>query len=387
MRTRPTDLAAAVALTLGLSLLAGDARGQSCPARPYWPTEEWQSREGSVAQSRGQEISALEKFAFELEGSDADRRGIRTDGVVIVHGGYLIYERYGRGFDADHRHIGWSMAKSFTATLTALAVGQNALELDDSICDYVDGLPAENCAIKVVHLLEMGSGLAWKEIYENQSNQESSTLAMLYGQGHRDMARFVGQHRRRVEPGTQFSYSTGETVLLAAVVGAALEPRFGGEFPWPLLFDPIGMRQTAFERDLAGTYLGGSFVYATPRDYAKFGYLWLNDGCWNGRRLLPEGWVERATQVNDTYRRGKVAKEKNVFGRTWQLNLPVPEQNVDQPWPDLPDDVYVASGHWGQSITVVPSRDVVIVRTGDDRDDTFDYQTFVKLALAIASAR
>jgi len=374
------------ALLIGLGSIAHEARAQSCPNRLYWPTEDWQSKAAATAESRHDAIKAFEDYTFKLEGKDADRKGVRTDGVVIVHGGYLIYERYGRGFTAKNRHIAWSAAKSFTGTLAGIAVAQNAVKLDDSICDFVGSLPDDNCRIQVQHLLEMGSGLAWKEIYENQSNQESSTLAMLYGQGHRDMARFVGQHRRSAEPGKVFNYSSGESTLLAAVVGAALRPRFGSEFAWTLLFEPIGMRNTAFEQDQAGTPAGGSFLYATPRDFAKFGYLWLNDGCWDGQRILPTGWVARSTQVADTYRTGQVkADETWVFGRHWWINRAVPEQGKSKPWPDLPDDTYVASGHWGQYVVVVPSRDIVIVRTGDDRDETFDFATFVKLALTIVS--
>lgn len=374
------------ALLIGLLASATEASAQECPNRSYWPTQDWQSRTSAVAAARGDAIKAFEDYAFALQGRDADRKGIRTDGVVIIHGGYLIYERYGRGYDASNRHIAWSAAKSFTGTLAGIAVGNSAIKLDDSICDYVDNLPDDNCGIQVQHLLEMGSGLDWKEIYENQSNQESSTVAMLYGQGHRDMARFVGLHRRRAEPGQVFNYSTGESALLSAVVGASLRPRFGDEYPWTLLFDPIGMRDTSFERDLAGTYVGGSFVYATPRDFARFGYLYLNDGCWDGKRILPVGWVAYSSQVANTYRYGQVkASQTSVYGHHWWINRAVPEQGKSKPWPDLPDDTFSANGHWGQYVIVVPSRDIVIVRTGDDRDKTFDFNTFARLALAIVS--
>lgn len=127
-------------------------------------------------------------------------------------------------------------------------------------------------------------------------------------------------------------------------------------------------------------------MYATVRDFARFGWLHLQDGCWNGERLLPEGWVTAATSVTDAYRSVNVDGEDDVQGRQWWLNVEVPEVNVVQPWPKLPGDTYAALGHWGQSIYVIPSENVVVVRVADDRDGTFDREEFVRLALEVGKA-
>jgi CubicO group peptidase (beta-lactamase class C family) len=242
----------------------------------------------------------------------------------------------------------------------------------------------ESCAVTVRHLLEFASGWDWRETYEGQSPVTSSVLAMLYGEGRRDMARFVANHPLRDPPGTSWQYSSGETNVLAAVVGAALAERHGERFPWAVLFDPIGMSAT-WERDAAGTFGGSSYVWATPRHLARFGWLYRNDGCWNGRRILPEDWIADSTRVVDGLRAKPVAwTDDDVQGRQIWLNIAVPEiGQVERPWPSAPEDAYAALGHWRQSITVVPSRDTVIVRVADDRDHTFDHDTFLGLALAL----
>jgi len=238
----------ALVLTGAALVLAGAAsaaRGQACPHRDQWPTYEWPSREAEHAAARSAEIAALEDYAFTLVGDDVDREGIRTDSVIIVQGGAIVYERYGRGFDATMRHLAWSVTKSITKeagqnkvcksgrrgarparseegeywwifnrratpragmdrrpdctdyfdqppnALVGRAVARGELDINDSICDHLEPVRPENCDILVVDLLEMASGLDWAEVYEGQSNQESSVLAMLYGEGHRDMAGFV----------------------------------------------------------------------------------------------------------------------------------------------------------------------------------------------------
>jgi len=385
IQARTAPWPALLPATLAALLAAPAAHAQICPARPYWPTHDWRSRVNEVAASHQAEIDAFEAYAFTLTGEDAERTGVRTDGAVIIRGGVLIYERYARDFDAGMRHLAWSVTKSVTNALTGIAVARGAIALDDPICDHLDDVPEENCAITVQDLLEFASGLDWAEVYEDQGNQASSVLAMLYGEGHRDMVGFVSGHQLRDAPGTTFDYSSGDAVALAGVIDEVLRPGLGENYAWPLLFDVLGMRSVTMERDNKGIFVGASYLYATPRDLARFGFLFLNDGCWDDQRLLPEGWVEDSTRVSEPYKRGKVrADEDGVQGRHWWLNREVPEQGVSLPLPDVPDDAYMASGHWGQYIVVIPSLDLVVVRTGDDRDGTFNLNRFTKLAIAVA---
>ncbi|HYO53706.1 serine hydrolase [Archangium sp.] len=369
----------------GALALAQPARAE-CPTRSTWPTEDWPDAKAEVAVARATQIKALEDYAFTLEGRDEERKGLRTDGVVLIHKGRVVYERYGRGFDVGKRHLSWSMSKSFTSALTGLAVKRGAVSLDDSICEHVGGKVKvrDNCAITVRHLLEFASGLDWKESYEGESNQSSSVLAMLYGEGHEDMVSFVANHPLRDAPGTSWDYSSGDTVLLSGVLDAALRPSLGRDWPWVLLFEVLGMKSATWERDGQGVVVGSSYLYATPRDLAKFGFFYLNDGCWAGERVLPEGWVADSTRVSEPIRRKpyNLGREDSQ-GWQWWLNRPVPGQRESLPWPNVPEDAYAARGHWGQSISIIPSKDLIVVRTADDRAGGFSLDTFLKLALAV----
>jgi CubicO group peptidase (beta-lactamase class C family) len=370
---------------LGLLLLAARAAAAAgaCPPRDGWPDPDWPVEAERVRTARAAEVAALERYAFTLEGSDAERKGVRTDGVVVVHRGVVTYERYGRGFGPATRHLGWSVSKSVTSALVGAAVAARALAVGDSICDHL-GRGAGHCGITVRNLLEFASGLDWRETYEGRAHQDSSVLAMLYGVGRHDMARFVLGHRPRAAPGAQWAYSSGDALLLAAVAGAAMEPRHGRDWPWTRLFDPVGMRSAAIERDTAGTLVGSSHFFATPRDLARFGYLYLNDGCWQGRRVLPDGWVRRSTSVSEVLRAGSPHRHPgDVQGWALWLNRAVPELGQPVPWPEVPDDAYFMRGHWGQLVAVVPSLDLVVVRTGDDRDESaFEIGRFTALAAA-----
>nr|WP_224372490.1 serine hydrolase [Hyalangium versicolor] len=366
------------AVPLVLVALLTDPRlaDAACPEREVWPTQDWPT--GALPAGREKALKAFEDYAFTLEGKDEERNGVRTDGVVIIHRGRLVYERYGRGFKADQRHLGWSMSKSVTNALTALAVAHGVLTLDDSICKHVKVTNEATCAITPRHLLEFGSGLDWKEGYEDNSLQTSSVLAMLYGVGRRDMVGFITSHALRDKPGTSWEYSSGDTTLLAGVVGAAMAPRFGERWEWKLLFDPVGVRSATFERDGKGVLVGSSLLHATPRDWAKLGYFFLNDGCWEGQRLLPEGWMAASVEPSEPLKQKRVDWDAgDVTGRSFWLNRPVPGFQDQRPWPDVPEDAFAMRGHWGQSVTIIPSLDLVVVRMSDDRKKAFDLNTFL----------
>lgn len=370
-----------------ISLAALDARAQSqCPAGASYPAAEWPSRVEEVAAARAAEIRALEEYAFTLTGADEDRLGIRTDSVLIIHRGQLVYERYARTWTAEQPHYAWSMTKSLMNTLTGIAVRDGYLTIDDSICRWMPYLRTDNCVVKVRNTLEFSTGFDWRETYENASNQESSVLAMLYGTGHVDAASFVASHPLRDAPGTTYMYSSGDTNVLSRAVDRAFTAAGeDADYPWRRLFEPLGITSATLERDATGTPIGSSWWYQTPRDYARMGYFWLQNGCWNDRRILPETWIADSTVVNPAIRMRRLdADPEDVQGRQFWLNKPIAELGVTTPWPGVPEDAFAARGHWGQSITVVPSREVVIVRLADDREKVFDFARFVNLALEVA---
>ncbi len=382
-RASPPRAHAALPALLLLAVLPRAATAQAaCPERSVWPTPDWSTR--PLPAGRAEALKALEDYAFTLTGTDAERKGIRTDAVLILHRGALVYERYARGYEAGKRHLGWSMTKSVTNALTGLAVARGAVALDDSLCKHVKPSRQEACGITVRHLLEFGSGLDWRETYEGQSNQASSVLAMLYGEGRRDAVAFITSHAPRDAPGTSWMYSSGDSTLLAGVLDAALRPTLGKDWAWPLLFEPLGIRSASWERDAKGVLIGSSYLYATPRDWARLGYFFLNDGCWAGQRLLPEGWVAASVTPSAPFRLKRVDwRDGDVQGRQFWLNRRVPGIQEALPWPHVPDDAYALRGHWGQSVTVIPSRDLVVVRLADDRERVFKLDTLLQLALAV----
>lgn len=311
-----------------------------------------------------------------------DRTGIRTDGVLVVHRGEVVFEAYGPGWDRDRPHLAWSVSKSFTNALAGVAV-REGFDLDASICTYRPAARDEACVLTPRHLLSFSSGLDWHETYEGASPVTSSVLAMLYGEGARDVYAFVTAHRFRDPPGTTWQYSSGDTNVLAGAVGAYLAPRLGDDWPRAALFGPLGMTRTTLERDGAGTPVGSSYVWAPPRDLARFGLLLLADGCWGAERVLPAGWVAWSTEVEPALAARPLGREPgDVQGRQFWLNRPVPALGQGTPWEGVPEDAFAALGHWKQSITVIPSRELVVVRVGDDRDGTFTHAEFLRRVLA-----
>ena len=365
-------------------LMLHTARAEECPSTAWDLQSEWPSIAEEVKTQKAEAVTALDDYAFTLTGEDTERKGIRTDGLVVLQHGQILYENYGRGFTADNKHLLWSVTKSVNSAILGRAVQEGLIDVRDSICDYVDFVPSENCSIRVEHLVTFSSGLRWTESYEGKKNQASSVLAMLYGEGKRDMATFVATHDLENAPGSNVSYSTGDATLLAAVIGAAVAPKYTELYPWTMLFEPLGV-DAAYERDAKGTYVGGSYSYMTPRDAAKFGAFYLNDGCVGDERLLPAGWVTTSTTPSRYHNNMESCCESgSVSGYSWWLNTENEALSIPKEYPEAPEFFYGA-GHWGQYIIVIPSWDMVIVRTGDDRDGSYDNNVMVPLALALAS--
>ncbi|MCB1137870.1 MAG: serine hydrolase [Leptospiraceae bacterium] len=356
------------------------------PVRAYWPTAGWKEKQLPGADR----WKDLEKYAFTRTGNEEERKGIRTDGVVIIKDGYLVYERYAAGYSADMPHLTWSVSKSFVQALIGIAISKDLISLDDPVEKYIpEGKKPDTVTIR--SLLQMSSGLAANEGYES-GPLKSTVIAMLYTSGRHDMAEFCASLPLRAKPGTYVYYSSCDSNIVAGALkeaiiqaeGSELGPQVHARFPWKELFDPLGMSNVIWERDISGTFVGSSYVYASPRDMAKFAFLYLNDGIWEGRRILPEGWVDFSRQVAPAY--GSTPEyegwdESNMTSH-WYANTGIPERGIEAPWPSAPADTFAAQGHWGQMIFIIPSMDLIIVRTGDDRDYSFDKDTFLKEAIA-----
>jgi CubicO group peptidase (beta-lactamase class C family) len=306
--------------------------------------------------------TALERaFTGEREGP------YKTIGVVVVYQGRIIAERYALGFDAHTQYRTWSTAKSITNALVGILVGEGRLDVDEPVPILQWGCPDDpRGKITVANLLHMSSGL--------KSNGAWTPEAYWGGI---DTAEAVVQSQPEKEPGTRWKYSNYDTLLLVR----AMKEIIGGDedylrFPYHALLNKIGMRDTILEVDPHGNFVLSSQVYTTARDLARFGLLYLNDGVWNGERILPEGWVEySATPAPATLTLPEDHRAHAGYGaQFWLLGRD----------PRLPDDAYTTSGARGQHSTIVPSRDLVVVRTGLDplTNDGWDQRDLVADVLA-----
>jgi CubicO group peptidase (beta-lactamase class C family) len=299
----------------------------------------------------------------------------RTRAVVIVHDGLVVGERYADGITADTPLIGWSMTKSVMNALAGILVRQGRWSLDAAVPIPEWRQPGDpRGAITLDDLLHMSSGL---EFDEQMTLPLTDVLHMLLAVG--DMAAFAADKPLEAAPGTRWQYSSGTSVILARAMRTAM--RDGGEyevFPRRALFEPLRMSSAVLETDAAGTFVGSSLMYATARDWARFGMLYLQDGVWNGQRILPAGWVEytRMPAPADASRR---------YGAHFWLDVPDGYRASAAP---LPADAFHAAGHQGQFVTIVPSRNVVIVRLGGTRHhDAWDQTAFVRDVLAALDRR
>lgn len=348
-----------------------------------WPKENWQYIPPEKSGINQDALQALEKFAFE-GGESGESEGNQTDALLIINNGKLVYEKYANGYNRNSPHNTRAISKSFINALVGSAILENRFQLDDPVASYYAPLNrASHKKITIKNLLEMSSGIDWDEGREN-SSVKSSVLNMLFAEGSRNMALYAAGLPISHEPGSYWYYSSGDTNILSAL----LKERLGSEYsryPWDKIFDPLGMKNVTWERDVSGTFVGSSYVYMRAQDLAKFAYLYLNDGIWNGKRILPVDWVRYTTTVVDSYYTTPLRKDmyEDNPGAHVFLNIGDSFRDVDRPWPEAPADLFVFRGQRGQFAFVIPSLDLVIVRYGDDREQSLDINKFLKLVIAI----
>lgn len=296
-----------------------------------------------------------------------DRPLRNTRAILIVHRGRVVAERYAAGYSAETPLPGWSMTKSVMSALLGVLVAEGRLDLEaDALRPEWRGADDPRRAITVRQLLHMSSGLDFDETY----TPTSGATHMLFSAP--DAAAVAASSELLHEPGTFWYYSSATTNLLSSVLRDVLGSDSAyHSFPRRALFEPIGMYSAEIEPDAAGTFVGSSFMYATARDWARFGLLYLNDGVWGGERILPEGWVRFSVTPAPAAPLGQ-------YGAHWWLNAGEPHKPERRPWPELPADIFRAAGYEGQHVIVVPSRELVIVRLGvTQRDDAWDVRAFI----------
>ncbi len=298
---------------------------------------------------------------------------LRTRAVAVVYNGELIAERYALGFSKDTPLLGWSMTKIVTNAMVGILVKQGRLSVHrPAPVPEWSGPNDPRHEITLDNLLRMNSGLKFQEEYEENPNSDCNVMLFVK----KDAAAFAASMPLEAEPGERWQYSSGTTNIISRIIRQAVpgDHRYYLTFPRRELFNRIGMKSAVIEPDPSGTFVGSSFMYATARDWARFGLLYLKDGVWERERILPEGWVEYSTTPTKNTPPGK------GYGAQWWLNT----GGQDRWMPELPQDIYSARGHEGQYVTVIPSRDTVVVRLGFTvtHKAHWDHQEFLKKVLA-----
>ena len=294
-------------------------------------------------------------------------REVFTRAVLIVHNGDIVAEKYAPGYNKTSKFLGWSMAKSITGALIGVLVKEGKLNIDQPapVAAWQD-LTDKRHSITTEHLLQQTSGLNFLEVYNKYSNANN----MLFNKG--DMAGYVASLPLKIPLGSQFYYSSGNSNILSGVVRTVVGENNYHAFPYTSLFHKIGMHHTLLEPDASGTFVGSSFVYASARDYARFGLLYLNDGVFNGERILPEGWVQK------TVTSSSANKQKNYGYQFWLNGLGENDPSKKE-FPEMPADMFYADGYGGQRIYIIPSLQLVVVRLGLNK---FDEHGFLQKIMA-----
>src|SRR5262245_35195666 len=344
-------------LASSLTVVEGAQRLEPLPPQPPvvpWPTVAWREALPGPDVDRQQ----LE-HEFDAAFAAVGRGGLPdTRAVVVVHHGELVAERYANGYGPTTRLPSHSMAKSVTQALVGILVRDGRLRLETPADVAAWDTPGDpRATITLNDLLHMSSGLDDADDFAYPP--ESRAMEMTFGAGAGDVATFAAAAPLLHLPGTFWAYSTPTTMIVSAIIGRAVGGGRDGmlAFMHRELFDPIGMCAAVPEFDAAGTFLGGSYVHASARDWARFGYLYLRDGMWDGRRVLPAGWV-------DYTRTPAPAAKHGTYGAHFWLNRP-PRKGQSPVLPGAPPSAFCAIGFAGLGIVVVPSHDLVVVRLGE----------------------
>ncbi len=265
--------------------------------------------------------------------------GVRA--IVVVDHGRIVAERYAPGFSAATPLLGWSMTKSVVAGLVGLLINDSRLSLEQS-APWSAQLNDARAHIRIADLLAMSGGLKFNEAYGTVSD----VTRMLYLEP--DMAAFARAQPLLHPPGEFWSYSSGTANILARIVQDAAG-ELGAAYPKQRLFDPLGMTSAIMETDESGTLVGSSYMYATARDWARYGQFLLQQGVWQGHEMLPPGYVAMMASP--------VAASHGQYGHglVWLDR---------EPGDKIPADCFWMEGHDGQSVAIIPSRALVLVRLG-----------------------
>jgi CubicO group peptidase (beta-lactamase class C family) len=325
----------------------------------YWPTHGWRV---STPVEQGLAPAPILRM---LQWLRSHNKNVQS--LLVVRNGYLVLEAYFPPYRADVRHDLYSATKSVTATLVGIALQQGSLKsvTQRVMADFyperqVSSPDPRRAAITLEHLLEMSSGTAWDETGVSYASRRNPIARLHRSQ---DWVQFILDQPMSAEPGTRFQYNSGSSHLLSAILQQQTG-RPAADFARETLFEPLGFADTYWPADPNGITLGSSGLQLVPRDLAKLGYLYLQDGIWEGERLLPPGWVEAVTRQHQA----AVSPEQprirlqNFLNRVLRPETPkIPGMNYSYHWWLPSFGGYAARGWSGQALFVLPQLDLVVV--------------------------
>ena len=297
--------------------------------------------------------AAIGNHFIEVEGENTRN----TRAIVVLYGNQLIAEQYAEGFDKNTKQLGWSMAKSIMSTLTGILVQQGKIDINQPT-----GIETwQNDDRKNItwnQLLQMNSGLKWKEDYASISD----VTKMLYTED--DIYSFAVNHKLDGTPGKTWEYSSGTSNILSGLIREQLDDDEAYlNFASKELFNWIGAESMVLETDPSGTIVGSSYAWATPRDWAKYGLLYLQNGKVADQQIFPDWWAEYTATPAE-------GSEGKYGAQFWKQN--------DEEFPNVPKDMYFADGFQGQRIFIIPSKNLVVVRLGLANKGDISYDQLLK---------
>ncbi len=276
---------------------------------------------------------------------DIEAQNYAIDSVLIIKNGYLVLEEYPNPeYNQNKTHVLYSVTKSVISALVGIAIQEGFIEnVDQKVVDFfphefIYDLNRQKQRMTIRHLLTMSAGIGTRIMIDNVVHSEEFTD--LYGQ---TFASWILCHEMICEPGMKFQYQNGAAHLLSAI----LENATGYstlDFAKEFLFGPLGITEISWDQDPQGVYYGGVGLSLRPYDMAKFGYLYLNDGVWNGEQLLSPEWIAKSTKSYFTF-------EESGYGYLW--------------WTIPGSSTFIAYGSRGQAIFVLPGYDLVVVVTAN----------------------
>ena len=269
--------------------------------------------------------------------------GTKTRGVVVVYKNQIIAEKYSKGLTKDSKLLGWSMTKSIMSTVYGVLQHQNKINIIDK-APIKEWQNDDRKEITIHNLLQMNSGLEWDENYD----EISDVTKMLFLQ--KDMTKAQIGKKLVGKRDQTWNYSSGTSNLLSGIIrGKFTTHQAYLDYWYSEFIDKIGMNSMVIETDMTGNYVASSYAWATPRDWAKFGLLYLNRGNWNGEQVFNASWVDYATTPTPT-------SDKEYGAQFWL--------NAGGKFPDAPKNMFYADGYQGQFVFLFPDQDLVIVRMG-----------------------